>query len=51
MHGLRDYHTWWSKLDTKTNILPYLLYVGSEKKKKKKGTNEIMYKTEVEAGI
>ena len=49
MHGLRDYHIWWSKLDTKTNILPYLLYVESEKKKK--GTNEVIYKTEVEAGI
>ena len=34
MHGLRDYHTWWSKLDTKTNILLYLLYVESEGKKK-----------------
>ena len=46
MDGPRDYRTWWSKLDTKTNIISYFLYVESEEKK---GANELIYKTEVAA--
>ena len=46
MNGPWDCHTEWNKSDTgKTNIW-YCLYVESEKKK---GTNELIYKTEVES--
>ena len=42
MDGPRDCHTEWSKVDTERQI--YLLYL----ELKKNGTNELIYKTEVE---
>ena len=42
--GLGDCHTEWSKSERETNIIWYCLYVES----KKKGTNKLIYKTEIE---
>ena len=46
MDELRDYHIKWSK--SKTNIIWYPLYAESLKKKKK-NTNELIYKTETDS--
>ena len=45
MDGPRDYHTKWSKPDREQQIRCYCLYVES---KKKKDTNELIYKTEID---
>ena len=59
MDVVRDYHTKWSSY-RKINIMGYHLYVESNKmknmknnlngetKKKKKDTNELIYKTEID---
>ena len=43
--GPRDDDTKWSKSDTERQISWYCLYVES----KKRGTNELIYKTEIES--
>ena len=48
MDGPRDYHTKGSKPDRERQISQYCLYVES---KKKKDTNELIYKTEIDPQI
>ena len=49
MDGLRDCHTEWSKSGTEIKI--YDIVHMWNLKKKKKGENELIYKTEVESHI
>ena len=46
MDGPRDCHTEWSKSDTERQISYDITYMWNLKKKK--GTNELIYKTEIE---
>ena len=47
MDGPRDCHTDWSKSDTERQISYDTVYMWNLKKKK--GTNDLIYKTEVES--
>ena len=50
MDGPRDYHTKWSKSDTERQISYDIAYMRNLKKKNK-GTNELIYTTEIESWI
>ena len=45
MNGLRDYHTKWTKPDRETQISHDIAYMWNLKKK---DTNELIYKTEID---
>ena len=50
MDGPRDWYTEWSKSDTERQISYDIAYMRNLKKKNK-GTNELIYTTEIESWI